>query len=125
MNNLLETYVVAAEIIRNWFVEKMIDSLNTDKVPEDFKEHMRKTSIDNDKLSTILNSNPRTLFDIFDSYGLYINIYAIPLEDVSVEFSYKILPRDAKITALTRYSNRINAEKVAVADAFELLNNKL
>lgn len=125
MNDLLETYPAATEVIKTWFVEKMIDSLNTDKVPEEFKEHMRKEGVNNDKLAIMLGSNPRMLFDVFDNYGLYINIIATPLENVSAEFSYTILPRDFELTGLTQYSDRKNAEKDAVIDAFNLLNNKL
>ena len=127
MNDLLETYPAVTEVIKTWFVKKMIESLNTDKVPEEFKEHMRKEGVNNDKLAIMLRSNPRMLFDVFDNYGLYINIIATPLENVSAEFSYIILPlpRDFELTGLTQYSERKNAEKDAIIDAIKLLNNKL
>ena len=71
---LLEKYPESAKIIRAWFLEKMIESLETADVPDDFKDMMRETGIEDDKLSVMIDSNPRMLLDVFDENDIIITI---------------------------------------------------
>jgi len=116
MIDLLNKYPKAAEVVKNWFTEKMIESLNTDDVPEDFKEMIRKDVIDNEKLDKILGTQPRTLFDVFDENEIFIQI------NVFDTFSYSINQGKAISGS---WKTRKEAEGFAVKIAFEILEQKL
>lgn len=116
MHNLLEQYPNSTEVVKNWFMELMIESLNDDSVPEDFKEYMRQQGIDNDKLAKIIESNPRVLFDVFDANGVIINV-------VYTEngFTWDI----GHVKNIQFYSSRKGAEMDAIETAFKMLDDKL
>ena len=116
MIDLLNKYPKAAEVVKNWFTEKMIESLNTDDVPEDFKEMIRKDVIDNEKLDKILGTQPRTLFDVFDENEIFIQI------NVFDTFSYSINQGKAISGS---WKTRKEAEGFAIKIAFEILEQKL
>ena len=116
MYKLLEDYPNATEVVREWFMEQMIESFKDQNVPEEFKEFMRQQGIDNDKLIKVIESNPRVLFDVFDDNGLIINVI-----HVGNGFSWNVA--DAKSIKL--YSSRKNAEVDAVEITFKMLDEKL
>jgi hypothetical protein len=43
---LLETYPKAGKVVNDWFLDKMLKSLNTDAIPEEFKEYISNQPID-------------------------------------------------------------------------------
>jgi hypothetical protein len=112
---LLEKYPESAKIIRAWFLEKMIESLQTADVPDDFKQMMRETGIENDKLSIMIDSNPRMLLDVFDDNDIII----------SISYSSKFMIAINGFDHGERYKTRKEAELVAIDAAFEILENKL
>jgi hypothetical protein len=124
MMELLETYPKAAVKIREWFLEKMLDNLkNSDSsVPEEFKEYVREQGIDNERVAKILGASPRTLFDVFDSSQLYIKVDIFIREDQTAKFNWSV---NAVEGGTSFYSSRLEAEKDAVAKAFQMLNDKL
>jgi hypothetical protein len=64
---LLEKHPLSAKIVRDWFMQKMIESVRGDNgVPEDFKNFMLEQGIENDKIAVMIDGNPRMLFDVFD-----------------------------------------------------------
>ena len=122
MIELLETYPKAAVKIKEWFLEKMLDNLKKtdDTVPEEFKDYVRQQGIDDDKIAKIIGNNPRALFDVFDNNQLYIKIDIFIGE--APKFNWSI---NAEEGGTSFYSSRIEAEKDAVAKAFQMLNDKL
>ena len=75
---LLNANPKTAEVIRAWFMEKMIESIKTAQdVPEEFKDYMRQQGIDNEKLSIMIDAQPRSLFDMFDAQGIIINVFYV------------------------------------------------
>jgi len=119
---LLENYSKTAVKVREWFLEKMLDNLKKDDgVPEEFKDYVRQQGIDNERVAKILGSNPRTLFDFFDANQLYIKI-DIFVSDIA-KFTWSINGHEAVGPSL--YTSRVEAEKDAVAKAFQMLNDKL
>ena len=120
---LLNNYPESAKIIRAWFLEKMIESLQTADVPDEFKDMMRETGIEDDKLSVMIDANPRMLLDVFDENHILIEIFR-PLNEGSIYpsnyFSYKIGNMSPNIK-----KTRKEAELFAVEAAFEILENKL
>lgn len=120
---LLEKYPKAAVKVREWFLEKMLDNLKKDDgVPEEFKDYVRQQGIDNERVAKILGANPRTLFDVFDENHLYIKIDLFVREDMSAKFSWSV---NAVEGSSSFCASRQEAEKDAVAKAFQMLNDKL
>ena len=121
---LLENNPLSATLIRAWFLEKMIESLQTTDVPDEFKDMMRETGIENDKLSVMIDANPRMLLDVFDENNILIEIFR-PLNKESIYpsnyFSYKI----GNISPVLIEKTRKEAESFAIEAAFEILEKQL
>lgn len=115
---LLEKYDKAAIVIKQYYLNSMLESLKDDDLPENFKEYARQTTIDNDKIGKLIDVQPRGLFDVFDANKIYIGITPNPLVG-GMEFKYTI--NDISGEAPTRKE----VEKIAVEKAFEILNSKL
>jgi hypothetical protein len=113
--DLLETYPRAAEEIAEFYRSKMIESLNTQDVPDEFKEMIKDQEFDNQYIATFIDANPRILFDVFDSNEVFIQIN-VP------NFSYSINEGDVIAGS---WPNRIEAERAAIEQAFQILNDKL
>ena len=115
---LLEKYDKAAIVIKQYYLNSMLESLKDENLPENFKEYARQTSIDNDKIGKLIDVQPRGLFDVFDNNKIYIGITPNFLIG-GMEFKYTI----DEITG--EAPTRKEVEKIAVEKAFEILNNKL
>jgi hypothetical protein len=122
--DLLETYPRAAEEIAEFYRSKMIESLNTQDVPDEFKEMVKGQEFDNQYVATFIDTNPRILFDVFDSNGVYIEIL-VDYTKGDPTFTYTVIDGDVLYSNPTQHNNRIEAEKVAVEQAFIILNDKL
>lgn len=120
---LLETYSKAGAVIKKHYLEFMLESLNDDNLPDNFKDFVREQGIDNDKIAAIIDSAPRGLFDVFDNHGVYIEILLDHEE--SVTFTYTVRNLDVMHTEHIKYNTRKEAELAAVTEAFKLLNDKL
>lgn len=116
MINLLEKYPYTADVVRQWFMGKMIESFKDQSVPAEFKEFMRQQGISNDRLSKILSDNPRVLFDVFDDNNLIINIIY-----TEQGFTWDV----DTVKSVQYYSSRRDAEGAAVERAFRILDEKL
>jgi len=113
---LLEKYPASAEVIKAWFLEKMIESFKDENVPSEFKDFMREQGIDNDKVGTLIDVNPRNLLDVFDEHEVFISINV-----VDRKFTYRI----DNLVNPTEYSTRKECELISITRAFEILENKL
>jgi hypothetical protein len=120
MLETLQNYPEAAKVVNNYYLEIMLKSLNDDSLPENFKEFVREMGVDNDKIAKIIEGSPRALFDVFDENQIYIEISVS-----NDKFSYKIYPRDVKFLDVIWYDTRKEVEKIAILDAFKLLNDKI
>lgn len=119
---LLETNPKAAVKIKEWFLEKMLNTLKEDTIPEEFKEFVRQQGIEDEKIANIVGDNPRALFDVFDENQLYVKIDVFVREDGTAKFNWSI---NAMEGGTSFYSSRMEAEKDAVSKAFQMLNDKL
>ena len=128
---LLEKYPLSTEVVREWFINKMVESVKgDDTVPEDFKNYMLEQGIPNDKLCIFIDSSPRSLFDVFDENELYIHIVPINCVIEPHVPKMKFLIGIDKLTGLddtpsTPYSTRKEAELFAIETAFEILEQQL
>lgn len=104
-------------MIKQWFLGKLLDSLKDNTVPDDFKEYVRAQDLEEDKIAKIIDAGPRMLFDVFDEHKVYIQI------NVNTPyFSYSINEGDIISGS---WETRIEAEKAAIEQAFQILNDKL
>jgi hypothetical protein len=120
---LLEKYPKAGNIINKWFLDKMLKSLNTDTVPEEFKEYISNQPIDNQNIAVMIDNNPRVLFDVFDENDIYVEIL-VDYKSNSAKFSYTVINDEMYSNPLT-YTSRKYAELAAIEQAFELLDKNL
>jgi hypothetical protein len=116
---LLETYPKAATVIKEFYYEKMINSLQEDNdIPQEFKDMVKAQQFDSEYIATFIDNNPRFLFDIFDANKIYIGV--VPNQLIGgMEFKYTI----GEISG--EKPTRKEVEMVAVEKAFEILNDKL
>ena len=114
----LEKYPLSAEVVRGWFMKKMIESVRGDNdVPEDFKNFMLEQGIDNNKMAIMIDGNPRVLFDVFDDNDVII---VIKYHD-NFGFTWAVEEADEQ----SFYKTRKEAELFAIDVAFDILENKL
>jgi hypothetical protein len=121
---LLETYDKAGIVIKQFYLQHMLESLNDENLPENFKDFVREQGIDNDTVAVMLTASPRTFFDVFDNHKIYIEIL-IDLTKDNALFSYVIDGNMMDNVEGVLYNSRIEAERVAIEKAFEILNDKL
>lgn len=122
---LLEKYPKSAEVIRKFYHDRMLNSLEVDNtIPEDFKEMLKLQEFDNEYIAKFIDGNPRILFDVFDNNDINIVIHAY-IEEPPTEFGYSIPQEGDKSATMTIYQTRKEAEVAAVERAFEILNDKL
>ena len=115
---LLEKHPLSAKLVRDWFMERMIESVRGDnEVPEDFKNFMLEQGIENDKLSIMIDGNPRILFDVFDKHNIIIETSLYP----NGEFTIKI----GNHATTNSWKTRKEAEIFAIEAAFDILENQL
>ena len=114
---LLEQNPESAKLICSYYLEVMLESLNDDSLPEDFKDHVRSQGMDNNNIAAILDGNPRNLFDFFDSHNMYITVTCF--SDGS--FSYSIIADIGTSGTSEVYKTRKEADKNAVETAIKQL----
>ncbi len=103
-------------MIKQWFLDKLLESLKDNSVPENFKEFVRAQDMETDKIATMIDANPRVLFDVFDEHKVYIDISCL-----NNKFLWGI--NDDMQNSV--YETRKEAEKAAIEQAFQILNDKL
>ena len=114
---LIEKYPLAGKVIKEWFFKSMLESFKDDSVPDEFKEFMLEQGIEDDKIGTLIDVNPRMLFDVFDDNDIVIENSLYP----SGEFTIKI----GNQATTQSWKKRKEAELFAIEAAFEILENKL
>ena len=123
---LLETYPRIAKVIREWFMNKMLENLaNANDVPEDFKAHVKEKGIPDDALITIIDKSPAMLFEVFDSIHVYVGIVIDQLpETEQVVFNYYICPKGKCLdTSPQEFLNRKDVEHYAMLAAVQYIDN--
>lgn len=114
---LLEQYPLTAKVIREWFLERMIESLQDENVPDEFKNYMRDQGVQNDKVGVMIDANPRMLFDVFDDNDVIIIIKY----HENFGFTWAVEEADEQ----SFYKTRKEAELFAIEAAFEILETEL
>jgi hypothetical protein len=124
---LLQKHPESSKLICSYYLEIMLESLKDDSLPEDFKAHVREQGIDEDSIASIIDGNPRNLFDFFDSQSLFINI----MTEKGKTFSYTIILESpgvidyVSVGSTLMAKTRKEAEKEAIITAIGMLETKL
>ena len=115
---LLQENPNAAKIIKEYYVNLMINSLDESSLPENFKEFVREQGIDDEKVAQMMEANARNVYDVLDENGFVISMN---WDMVFNKFSYHI--NDGHYDKY--YDSRKEAENAAVASCIFLLERKL
>jgi len=118
--DLLSKYPLVAEEVREWFFEKMTESLQDETVPEDFKKSVMSEAITDERLAVMIDAQPRSLFDVFDEHEISINIERTP--NSVEEWSWNVMQHGEDHTGC---ASRKEAETKAIIYAFEILEEQL
>jgi len=121
---LFEKYPKAGKVVVEYFTKIFMDSLNNEDITDEFKEMAKTEVLNSEYIQDFIEGNPRGLFDVFDSNSVYIEIL-IDLTKDDALFSYVIDGDMMSNVEGVLYNSRIEAEKVAIEKAFQLLNDKL
>ncbi len=123
---LLEKFPKAADVIKEFYNNKMINSLEEDgNIPQDFKEMVRAQSFDSEYVAPFIDNNPRFLFDLLDANEIIVQTPACWVEG-AVQFGYTIDRKNTEMFGSSEtYAYRNLAEGVAMEKAVQYLNDKL
>ena len=126
MIELLEKYPKAAKVVREYYLERLLESLEDKSLPDEFKVHVREQGITNETISGMIKDNPRLLFSVFDENNLFISVNFLWMPPEEGWFIWTINPCDGSTQANKfRYKDRKETEKDAIEEAFKLLEGKL
>ena len=114
---LLEKYPLSAKIVREWFLNQMLESFKDEIAPEEFKQYMLEQGVENANVAVLMDVNPRMLLDVFDENDVII---IIKYHD-NFGFTWAVEEADEQ----SFYKTRKEAELFAVEAAFDILENKL
>jgi len=118
---LLEQNPESAKLICSYYLEVMLESLNDENLPEDFKDRVKEQAMDNRNIAAILDGNPRNLFDFFDDQSLFINI----MTEKGKTFSYTIITDTVSVGNTLMSLTRKKTEKEAIITAIGMLETRL
>ena len=118
MKKLLEENPLVTEAIQKWMIEKLEENVASASLTKEMQESFKSYVISIDKLIDILGNNPRTLFDFFDLYEIYI----LPFRRGG-NFSATI--NGAPLFKEDTFVERKDAERQAAKEAFPLLEQML
>jgi len=122
---LLETYPKAAGVVKKFYLNQLMDSLQDDSISPEYRDSIKaqESYFGNDIIANFIDVSPRGLFDVFDDNKVYIEIL-VDYKD-GVIFTYIVRDLGEMYTEPIKYNVRKEAEAVAVEQAFKLLNDKL
>lgn len=113
MIEILDQHPKATTVVKQWFLNIMLESLKNPDIPDEFKELVRAEGIDNERVAAIFEEAPRAFFDVFDENKLYIQIEG----DNKNGWSWEV----GRAIENSRCSSRKEAERFAVISSFNQL----
>lgn len=113
---LLKEHPKSAIVVKQWYLDMLLESLKDDNLPEDFKQYAREAGIDDERIGAIIDASPRGLLDVFDGQKLFISV-----EGSAKGFTWNI--NKGEVSSF--FNTRKEAETEAIVNAFKLLEEKL
>lgn len=118
VKKLLKDNPLSKEVIKLWFLSKLLESLKTaENISEEFKQDLINKGVVDEVLEKYIENNPHALFEMFDEYDLFINIFKN-----KKEVGYRI---NEFIGNTLLFDNRKETEFQAIQDCLILLETKL
>lgn len=114
---LLGEHPFATITVKEWLYRRMMESFDETTVDPDFKQMMFNDSLNDERLSLIIDGQPSALFEMFDEHDIYIGIH------VATKESYQYTVNDAMAGGV--HPTRKIAEKFILEMAFSYLEQKL
>jgi hypothetical protein len=120
---ILDANPKAASLIHDYYLNKMLDALEDDKLPENFKDFAREKGLPFENIVAMLEVNPRQLLDFFDDEDIYINVtrYVASIDNKA----HCILDHNSTVKSKNVFDTRKEAELEGVKLAIEMLEKKL
>ncbi len=120
---ILDANPKAASLIHDYYLNRMLDALEDDKFPKNFKDFARERGLPFDNIIAMVETNPRQLIDFFDDEDIYINVtrYVASIDGKP----YCILDHNSTVKSKEVFETRKEAELEGVKLAIELLEKKL
>jgi len=114
---LIENFPLTMGEIQSYLYKKLLDSIKeaSENVPEEYLEHLKNTEISSDKISSLVEVNPRILFEFFDEHEIYVE---------TIRYDNKFVCR---INGEKKSSeeDRLSAEVNAIEKCFPILEDIL
>ncbi len=108
----------ATLVVQSWFMGKMLESLDDETVPEDFREMLRQQGVQKEHLIKMVEGSPRSLLDVLDENDVIISIVYDAKNNV---FRYAVNDSVESID----YKTRKEAEADAIAYGVMELETKI
>lgn len=120
LNNMLDANPKSAALLRQWFTERMIESIeDMEEFQEETLEIMKQHLVSNEAVSNIIQDNVRSLFDFFDEQHVYITI---TMNYLASAFEWDIQSEgEPDVQSDVKFSSRKEAEMSAINEAFKIL----
>ena len=116
-NELLKKYPKTTELVKEWHLNKLKMSLASQEIDDDFKKQIKIDVITDKVITEIIDSNPHAYFEMFDKKQIIINT-----EGNELGFRAEIYKHT---TPSGWFNKRIEAERLGLEKAFEILEKKL
>ena len=116
-DKIINNYPNAVAQLKEFFLEKLVDSFDEFDGDVDFKNFMVESGITDQQIITVLEGNPRSCFDMFDKYNLIVSIVH---EKKGFTFFF-----DDSTTKKSYFDTRLECEKAALEAVIDLLEQLL
>lgn len=119
---ILDANPKAASLIHDYYLNKLLDSLEDDNLPQEFKEFAREKGLPIENIVAMLDANPRQMLDFFDEQEIHINVTRYKASDGNI---YSTLDSNSTVKTIKVFNTRKEADLEGVTLAIQMLEEKL
>jgi hypothetical protein len=119
-NEIVDKYPLATAVIIEWLFAEIVKSCEDPNIPEDFKQYVKHVGVSIDKVATIIDKNPRMMFDALDAQSIFCEIAC-----AVHSFGVKVYSKTEMHPYFDNIPTRIEADRHAVELGFSILENQL
>jgi len=117
---LLEQHPKTTSLLREWWMRKVKEALDTSGISDEYREMVEATPVDDVQIERTIDGNPHTLFEFFDENGIYIEQSIFRGDGITYSC---FIGEDTY--PCNEFDIRRKAERDIINDAFEMLEEKL
>ena len=119
---ILDANPKAASLIHDYYLNKLLDSLEDDNLPAEFKEFAREKGLPIENIVGMMEANPRQMLDFFDEQEIHINVTRYKASDGNI---YSTLDSNSTVKTIKVFNTRKEADLEGVTLAIQMLEEKL